>query len=456
VCERADEVNRLSSTNGIGSADSGLAVPKDPPKVDPIQTRWIGVESTFPQCAAGTRLAGDYVPTRGASSAEASPWLTRVIDRLVDGAPSLDALRKHRLHLSAARLWQSDGREVPPELLSEVRAAAVNAMLTRFILGKARSAYDGALIVMKGPEVAAHYPVPSDRPFRDLDLLVEDAEAARRALIAAGFAEFGDLAAYAGLQHLPPLIWPGTPLVVEVHRRPSQPYWLAPVSAENIFRTAVPSAMGVPGVLAPEPATHAVLLAAHSWTHDPLGSAGQLLDAAALLASADRRRASAFASALGWEQMWNTTLAVMDDVVGGTHRSLAPKLWARHLLDVRERVVVENHIARLAAPLWSLPAIDVPRGFAWALRYTAAPDSDEGWMTQVRRSRLAIAHAFKPGSEHERSLAWIGPRTRPRRPSSMRVRRRGVRTTTTDAADLGTRLSFVPKGRSGRRGATGA
>ena len=45
---------------------------------------------------------------------------------------------------------------------------------------------------MKGPEVAAHYPVPSDRPFGDLDLLVEDPEAAQRALIAAGFVEFGE------------------------------------------------------------------------------------------------------------------------------------------------------------------------------------------------------------------------------------------------------------------------
>ena len=88
----------------------------------------------------------------------------------------------------------------------------------------------------------------------------------------------------------------------------------------------------------------------------PLGSVGQLLDAAALLASADRRRAGAFAQAWGWEGMWNTTLAVMDAVMGGRRPSLALKLWARHLLDVRERVVLENHISRLAAPVWSLPA----------------------------------------------------------------------------------------------------
>ncbi len=86
----------------------------------------------------------------------------------------------------------------------------------------------GALMLMKGPEVAAHYPVPSDRPFRDLDLMVEDPIPAQNAFIAVGFVEYGEPAAYTGLQHLPPLIWPGAPLVVEVHRRPNQPFWLLP------------------------------------------------------------------------------------------------------------------------------------------------------------------------------------------------------------------------------------
>ena len=204
--------------------------------------------------------------------------------------------------------------------------------------------------------------------------------------------------------HLTPLMWPGAPLVVEVHRRPSRPEWLEPVTGESMFRVAVPSATGLTGLLAPDPAAHAVLVVAHAWKHDPLGNLGQLLDAAALLASADHRRADAFARAWGWEGMWNTTLAVMDAVLGEKRQSLASKLWARHLLDVRERVVLENHICRLAAPVWSLPAREVPRAVARVLRSTAAPEPDEDWMTQLRRSCLAIAHAFRPGSEHEQSL----------------------------------------------------
>jgi hypothetical protein len=133
---------------------------------------------------------------------------------------------------------------------------------------------------------------------------------------------------------------------------------------------------------------------------------GQLLDTAALLASADHRSAGAFARASGWEGMWNTTLAVMDPVMGGSRRSLALKLWARDLVSVRERVVLENHIARLAAPVWSLPATEVPYALACALRYTSTPEHDEDWITQLRRSCLAMAHAFRSGSEHDRKLDW--------------------------------------------------
>jgi hypothetical protein len=386
------------------------------------RARYIDMQAESLQSASGAELEAAAVRAHGGSSADGNSSLAAVIEGLVETAPSLEALRKHRLHLAAARLWRSHGHEIPDELLSDVRAAAVRAMLVRFILHKVRSAYEGPLILMKGAEVAAHYPVPSDRPLRDLDLLATDPVAAQRALIEAGFLQCGDPEAYRSAQHLPPLVWPGAPLVVEVHRRPSQPFWLAPVSAESIFRTAVPSALGVPGLLAPEPAAHAVLSIAHAWAHDPLGSAGHLLDAAALLASADRRRARSLARAWGWEGMWNTTLEAIDTVVGGKRRSLALKLWARHLLDVRERLVLEDHISRLAAPVSSLPAREVPRAVVYAFRDTAAPEHDEDWITQLRRSYLAIAHAFRSGSEHQQSLAWIGPRKKPRRPTSMKVR----------------------------------
>lgn len=121
--------------------------------------------------------------------------------------------------------------------------------------------------------------------------------------------------------------------------------------------------------------------------------------------------------------MWDTSVAVMDAVIGDRRPRLSHRLWARHLLEVRERVVLENHIGRLAGPVGSLPASEVPRAMACAFRHTAAPDRDENWTTQVRRTGLAIAHAFRPLSEHEQSLDWIGPRSTPPQPPSMRARR---------------------------------
>lgn len=369
----------------------------------------MSVQTTRASAAAPSELLDGPSPTQGRSCANDYAGLAGVIERLVETAPSLEALRNHRLHLAAVRLWRSRGREVPADFVSDERAAAVRAMLARHILGKARSAYGGDLMLLKGPEVAAHYRVPSDRTFRDLDLLVEDPAAAHRALLGAGFVQIADPALFGSYHHhLTPLRWPGVPLVVEIHRRPSRPEWLSPVSGRSMFRVAVPSATGLTGLLAPDPSAHAVLVVAHAWKHDPLGNIGQLLDAAALLASADHRRADAFARACGWERMWNTTLAVMDAVFVDQRRGLASKLWARHLLDVRERVVLEDHISRLAAPVWSLPAREVPQAVARVLCYTAAPKPGEDWRARLRRSRLATAHAFTPRSEHEQSLTWIG------------------------------------------------
>jgi hypothetical protein len=65
-------------------------------------------------------------------------------------------------------------------------------------------------------------------------------------------------------------------------------------------------------------------------------------------------------------------------------------------------------IEGLVDPAPSLPATDVPHAIAEALRDTAAPEPDENWTTKLRRSRLAIAHAFASRSSHEQSLASIG------------------------------------------------
>ena len=355
--------------------------------------------------AHGSRLDGSgSAPASKSSCFEDAAALRHRIESLVDRASSIDALEAHRLHLAAARVWRSRDQVVPPDLRSQERAAAVRGMLANLVLVKARQAYGGSLMLMKGPEIASHYPVPSDRPFRDLDLIADDAPAAQRALTTAGFVEAAAPASYATHQHLCPLMWPGIPLAVEIHRRPNHPAWLDPPCAERLFRLAVPSATGIDGVLAPEPAAHALLLVAHAWTHEPLGRIGDLLDVAAALAAADRERAAALSREWGWDRMWRTTLAATEAVLGQRPRGVALSAWTRHLSGPRERRVVEAHIARFGAPASSLPLAEVPGALVRVLKDTVAPGKEEGWRTQARRSYLAIAHAFKKTSDHERSL----------------------------------------------------
>ncbi len=63
-----------------------------------------------------------------------------------------------------------------------------------------------------------------------------------------------------------------------------RPKWptATPPSFGELAAAGVPSTFGLPGVLAPCPAHHAVLLAAHAWGTDPLSRLGALVDVAAV------------------------------------------------------------------------------------------------------------------------------------------------------------------------------
>jgi Uncharacterised nucleotidyltransferase len=326
------------------------------------------------------------------------------VEELIDRAPSWRALRAHRLHLIAARVRGTRGEPVPADVLAERRHAAIVSMAARAVLERARRAYGGGLLVMKGPEVAALYPDPSDRPFHDLDLLAENADAAQASLVKAGFIELADRTRYLGAQHLAPLLCPKFPLVVELHSRPNNPPWLPRVSAASVLSHAIVSSTGVDGLLAPDPAAHALLLAAHGWAHDPLGCIRDLVDVAATMHGADRSRTAALARDWGWDRMWNVVVAVTDHVLADDPSPWATRLWARHLLTARDRRVLENQLARIAAPICSLPARRAPAGVAGAVCRIVTRADDERWAQKLRRSRLSVRHALMEKSEHEQHL----------------------------------------------------
>jgi hypothetical protein len=338
--------------------------------------------------------------------AEAGDVVWERVEKMVCATRCVDALRHHGLELVAARAWRTRGYAVPDELRSEERIATIRALAVPVLLKRIRGAYDGTVILMKGPEVATRYPDPAMRPFLDLDFLVDDPPAAHRALTASGFLEVGEPARYEGAHHLRPLAWPELPLAIELHREPNRPVWLAAPDPDELLELTRPSTTGVAGVSAPVPAAHAVLLAAHSWAHEPLRRLLDLIDVTVVLENEDdRRRARELALRWGLGRVWKTTIAVADGLLGRSDSGTALRIWARHLAGVRERTVFETHMTRWAGPVCGLPYNRI-RALGGATRMftdAARPRGDERWTDAMRRTRLAIADAPRPQSHHDRA-----------------------------------------------------
>jgi hypothetical protein len=259
-------------------------------------------------------------------------------------------------------------------------------------------------MLFKGPEIAASYPHPSLRPFGDLDLLADDAEAVQRALLAAGFAPVGDERLYRDIHHLRPLHLEGFPFVVEVHARPKWPAGTAPPPAHELLSTAVPSSTGVDGVLAPAPAQHVLLLAGHAWAHDPLGRLGSLVDVAALRSETAPGEVEAVARRWGIDRLWAVTAAAVDALFFDRPSPWPLRTWARHLPRVRERTVLEAHLATWLSAFWVAPpraAVSAGLGELWK---DMRPAGGERASTKARRAAMAFRHSFVRRSAHDEEV----------------------------------------------------
>jgi hypothetical protein len=339
------------------------------------------------------------------ATAPATAELWAAVDRIVGEAPALSDLRAHGLHLIAARRWRELGRPVGATLRRDVRIAAVRTMVAPAVLERARAAYDGPMALMKGPEVAARHRDPALRPFRDLDLLVADPAAAQRALLSAGFEGVGaDGGAYDGRHHLQPLAWPGTPLLVEVHRRPEWPAWSAPPSAEELLAVARPAAVGVDGLLALPPAWHAVALAAHSWSDAPLRRVLDLLDVQLLAQGEERAEAARIADGFGLDGIWRAMTVAGDALLGSALAPLPLRLLGRDVRAVRDSTVLENHVRRLLSPFWVLPPRRALRLAGGELAGALLPAEGERWSAKTARSGRALGNAFRSLSDHHAAV----------------------------------------------------
>lgn len=317
------------------------------------------------------------------------------VDEIVARAPDVRALRRHGLDLLAARRCRALGLDIDPDLRTAERVAALRLVAVPFVLGRVRAAVDGPLVLMKGPEAARSYAHPGCRPFKDLDILTVDAEAAQAALVRDGFVEIPGGADH----HMPPLALPGAPVAVELHRAPHYVAGLPVPSLESLLGLTRSSRTGVAGIDGLVPAAHAVLLAVHSWAHAPFERIGHLIDVAAVLAEADRADADDLAERWGCHRLWHATTAAIDALLLRRAEPIPLRTWARHLALAREPTVFESYLARMLAPVWALPASGVVGGVGAELRRTTMPYEEESWADQLSRSRRALARMFKPLSE---------------------------------------------------------
>ena len=258
---------------------------------------------------------------------------------LVDRATSLEDLRRHRIHLVAARHWRLSGTPVPTSLAEDEHAIMMLGLAATFVLQRARAAYDGRIVLMKGLEVGAYYPDPGLRPFRDLDLLVDDAARAQRTLLEAGFELTGDERLYRNIHHLQPLRWPGLAPVVEIHDRLKWVDWRQAPRTVDLLDAAVASRTELAGVDALAPTHHVVALAVHSWAHDPLARIGHLLDVAALTGRYVALRSIRSQQPGAWNVSGERPLTAADALFELGRVPLSVRLWAKHLRSVRERTV---------------------------------------------------------------------------------------------------------------------
>ena len=332
------------------------------------------------------------------------------VDALVDRAGRDEDVLDHRLAPFGARLRRRNRQPVPESFAQVERAGALAAISAPVTLARIRAAVEGELIVLKGPEVAARYPDPALRAFGDLDLLTRDAGATHSALRKAGAVPVGDPALFVGIHHLRPLAWPNFPLVVEVHSRPKWVDRLPALPVEAVFDHVVDAAVDADGYLAPSSEAHAVLLAVHSWAHEPLRRLRDMVDVAALLADCDRAAAAAVAREWGVGRLWRTTEAAVDALFFDGHPPLASRVWAQSLVRARGRTVLEHHLQRWFSDFSILPphraALQLPGTLVDELR----PDPDESWRDKSRRTARAVRNGFRRRFEHDDEL------TRHRRP----------------------------------------
>ena len=259
-----------------------------------------------------------------------------------------------------------------------------------------------SLMLLKGPEAAARYPSRA-RGFGDIDLLVPDARRTQTELVEEGFEQEDDPEGiFVGIHHLARLRLPGSPLPIELHSVPKWRDGLRPPRNDELFEAAIPSDIGVDGLLAPSVSHHAVLLAAHAWAHQPLGRARDLIDVGAFRVVADDIELGRLARAWGLIRPWRTMTACLDAMVARS--STWPlRLWARHLRQLRDQTVLGGPSRTRARPVLG---VSDRRGRFSIFRIRAFPNAPPRFRRGLGRENPTVGgRSSKAVSVHQRTRA---------------------------------------------------
>ena len=294
-------------------------------------------------------------PAEAATASPAAPAQSAVwqaVDRLLERLTA-DTAQAHGVTPLFARKLRTRGDAVPEALLQEEKAAKMKNLIAPSVLARARATYDGPMLVLKGTEVAAFYPGRA-RMLVDLDLLVPDAASAREGLLANGFVRAERVKEVSpAFYHLSALELPGLPLPIELHKNFRSPLGLSQPPNEALFEAGVPASVGVPGLLAPTPAHHTILLAGHAWAEHPLERLRDLIDVAVMAEKVDARELSRTAAEWGWTRVWRTTERTIDWLFGDGPKPGAARILARHLDNLREPTALELQLRHWLSPFWT-------------------------------------------------------------------------------------------------------
>jgi hypothetical protein len=322
----------------------------------------------------------------------------RLLERL---AP--DVVSDHGLGALAARRLRLLGQELPERLVREERAARVATLVAPALLARARAAYDGPLMLVKGPELVDRYP-DGARGFGDLDLVAGDAERAQAKLLAAGFRlQPGTPPVdYERHHHLHPIVWPGLALPIEIHRRVMWPEGLEGPSNDELFAAAGSAHVGVDGLLVPDPRHHALLLAAHAWGEVPMRKLRQLVDVAVFADDGDLAELEELARRWGFARGWRATLSAADWLLRAGPEPAFVGIWARYLRSLRDPTVFEMHVQEWLSPFTLAPPGPALRLSLGAVRRDLRPGAHESWGAKARRMGRAMLHPSSPKSMYDR------------------------------------------------------